>query len=93
MAKTALDSLEGCTCKPSYYTFHRDRSGRPVKGGRLRDRRVAERARPVLQADLDAGRVGIRQERNIDFKTWASGVTASDGCVGPSAMPANSSFA
>jgi integrase len=69
--KTALDSLGGCTCKPSYYTFHRDRTGRPVKGTRLRDRRVAERARTALQADLDAGRVGIRQERNIEFATWA----------------------
>ena len=70
--KTALDSLAGCTCKPSYYTLHRDRSGRPVKGSRLRDRRVAERARTALQADLDAGRIGIRQERNIDFTTWAN---------------------
>jgi integrase len=69
--KTALDSLEGCTCKPSYYTLHRDRTGRPVKGTRLRDRRVAERASTALQADLDAGRVGIRQERNITFDEWA----------------------
>jgi integrase len=69
--KTALDSLDGCSCKPSYYTFHRDRTGRPVKGARLRDRRVAERVRTALQADLDAGRVGLRQERNIDFATWA----------------------
>jgi integrase len=69
--RTALDSLDGCTCKPSYYTFHRDRTGRPVKGARLRDRRVADRARTALQADLDAGRVGIRQERNIDFNSWA----------------------
>jgi integrase len=69
--KTAFDSLHGCTCKPSYYTFHRDRTGRPIKGTRLRDRRVAERARTALQADLDAGRVGIRQERNITFDEWA----------------------
>jgi integrase len=70
-SKTALDSLKGCTCKPSYYTFHRDRSGRVVKGPRIRDKRVAEQTRTKLQADLDAGRVGIRQERNIDFNTWA----------------------
>jgi integrase len=69
--KTALDSLDGCTCKPSYYTFHRDRTGKPVKGTRLRDRRVADRARTALQAELDAGRVGIRQERNITFNEWA----------------------
>src|SRR5262245_15148331 len=51
-SKTALDSLKGCTCKASYYTFHRDRSGRVVKGPRIRDKRVAEQTRTKLQADL-----------------------------------------
>jgi integrase len=69
--KTALDSLDGCTCKPSFYTFHRDRSGRVVKGARVRDRRVADRAVTALQADLDAGRAGVRDQRNTDFGTWA----------------------
>jgi integrase len=70
-SKTALDSLQGCTCKPSYYTFHRDRNGKVKKGPRVRDRRAADRAVTALQADLDAGRVGVREERNITFDRWA----------------------
>jgi integrase len=69
--KTSLKSLEGCGCKPSYYTFHRDRNGRVVKGVRVRDRRVANQAATKLQAELDAGRVGIQQERNKTFAEWA----------------------
>jgi integrase len=70
-SKTSLDSLTGCTCKPSYYTFHRDRNGRVKKGPRVRDRRAADRAVTALQADLDAGRVGLREERHITFDQWA----------------------
>lgn len=33
-SQTSLESLEGCTCVPSYYFFHRS-SGRPVKGPRV----------------------------------------------------------
>jgi hypothetical protein len=50
-------SREGCKCKPSYFTFYRDKGGRPVKGSRARDRRVAEQSAHALQADLDAGRL------------------------------------
>lgn len=48
-AKTALDSLKGCTCSPSYHTFHRDREGR----GSLfqRDRGQARRARRARMAE------------------------------------------
>lgn len=68
--RTSLDSLEACDCKPSYYTFHRDRNGKPVKSARVRSRRIAERAAQALQVDLDAGRV-LRIERNITFAAWA----------------------
>jgi len=69
-SRTALSSLEGCTCKPSYYSFYRDRSGVAVKGSRVRTRQEAERDATRLQAELDAGRL-LRRERNITFAEWA----------------------
>ena len=45
--KTSLDSVgrgSGCTCKPSYYTFHREPLGgdryKPVKGKRVRNYKI-----------------------------------------------------
>ena len=67
--RTSIGSLEGCTCKPSYYTFYRDRNGKPVKGSRTRTRRVAERDVAQKQVDLDAGRI-LRAERNITCAAW-----------------------
>jgi integrase len=70
--KTSLDSLAGCTCSRAYYTFFRDpRTGRVVKGPRIRDRKTADQSVTALQADLDAGRVGLRKESNRDFAGWA----------------------
>ena len=72
--RTSLDSLEGCRCKPSYYTMHRDRTGTPVKGPRVGNRQVAERALRKLLVELDEGRVGIgsqtRRARRT-FNEWA----------------------
>ncbi len=72
--KTAVDSTgraNGCTCTPSYYTHHRDGTGRPVKGARVRDRRVAERALRRLQVDIDEGRVGQARRQSVTFNEWA----------------------
>lgn len=67
-----MDSRDGCTCRggPSYYTFHRDRSGRSVKGPRVRNLRTAEAALRKLQVEIDEGRVGWTQTRNIAFPDW-----------------------
>lgn len=70
--RTALESLRGCTCAggPSYYTSFRDHSGRTIKGPRIKNRRVAEAALRELQVELDKGRVGWTEERNIEFPGW-----------------------
>ncbi len=70
--KTALSSLKGCTCSPSYYTFHRDREGRPDKGSRVKDRRTAETALNLLQVAIDEPRAGIKREKNVTFDEWAA---------------------
>lgn len=71
--KTSLDSVKGCKCKPgpSYYTFHRGRDGRPVKGARVRDRQVADRALRKVQVDIDEGRVGQSKPASKTFSEWA----------------------
>jgi integrase len=75
--KTALDSTgrgSGCTCQPSYYTFHREPVGqdryRPIKGKRVRDKKTAQEAATRIQRELDAGRVGITQVKRITFPAW-----------------------
>ena len=30
--RAGLDSLEACNCKPSYFTFYRDSTGKVVRG-------------------------------------------------------------
>lgn len=72
--QTTLDSVargSGCTCQPSYYTFHRSRDGKPVKGPRVKDRREAERSLRSKQVDIDAGRLGLAKPQTIDFAEWA----------------------
>jgi integrase len=76
VSRSALDSFgahSGCTCKPVYYTFHRDRSGKSVKGPRVTDRRVAEQALRKLQVGIDEGRVGAQREviDETTFREWA----------------------
>ena len=80
--RTALESLRGCTCAggPSYYTSFRDHSGRTIKGPRIKNRRVAEAALRELQVELDKGRVGWTEERNIEFPAgWTSTRRSSTG--------------
>jgi integrase len=62
-----------CTCKPSYYTFHRGADGKPVKGPRVRDRQVADRALRKLQVEIDEGRVdsGRRAKPLPTFGEWS----------------------
>jgi integrase len=71
VTQTAIDSLKGCTCSPSYYVFQRDRDGRPGKSPRVKDRRVADTMLREAQRELDEGRAGIKREQNIDFSEWA----------------------
>jgi integrase len=74
VTRTSLDSTgrgSGCTCKPSYHTFHRDASGRPVKGKPVRDKRAAEQAATALQASIDARRVGLQRLEDVTFAEWA----------------------
>jgi integrase len=68
--RTSLASVDGCTCKPAYYTFWRDKQGRAVKGKRVHDRRAAERALTALQAQLDAGTLRQAPSR-ITFNEWS----------------------
>jgi integrase len=83
--RTALSSVgrgSGCECKPSYYTFHRDKLGRPVKGKRVRDRRAADQAATVLQGDIDAKRLGLHRREDVTFAEWADRWTAGDERAG-----------
>jgi integrase len=76
-SKTSLDSVgrgSGCTCQPSYYTFHREPIGsdryKPIKGKRVRDFKTAQDSATRIQRDLDAGKVGIVQAKRITFPAW-----------------------
>ena len=79
-SRSALDSAgdgSGCTCQPSYYTHHRDVSGHPLKGPRVRDRQTAERALRKLAVAIDEGRVGVgRPDTTTTFRQWADGYEA-----------------
>src|SRR5262249_20967387 len=77
--KTALDSTQkrsGCTCQPSYYTFHREPVGtdryKPIKGKRVRDKKVALEAAIRLQREIDSGRVGIVKPKTITLPAWSA---------------------
>ena len=50
---TKLDSLKGCTCKPSYYVRSSDRTGRTIKSPRVKSRKAAERQLTATQYELD----------------------------------------
>src|SRR5437868_2424548 len=69
--KTSIDSLKGCKCKPSYFTFHRGRDGRAVKGARVKDRQVAERALRKVQVTIDEDRTDQARPKNETFDEWA----------------------
>src|SRR4051812_33566760 len=71
--RSSLDSTgrgSGCACKPSYYTFYRDKLGRVNKGKRVRDKRTAEESATAVQADLDAKRLGLNRTESITFSEW-----------------------
>ena len=70
--KTSLDSLQGCTCKPSYYTSYRQ-VGRVVKGPRVRNPQVAERGlrKPLVELDEDRAEVGPSRRNARTFDEWA----------------------
>lgn len=75
-SRTTLDSggkAAGCDCKPSYFTLHRDSTGRPVKGPRVKDRKVADAALRKLLVAIDEQRVGVgRPHRQaLTFRAWA----------------------
>jgi integrase len=72
--KTALTSVgrgSGCKCEPSFYTFQRNRDGKPEKGSRIKSRQVADRALRKLQVEIDEGRVGQSRPKELTFNEWA----------------------
>lgn len=86
-ALKSVGRRSGCTCSPSYYTFMRGTDGRPIKGayvdedgrivtgdgrgGRIKNRRVADQVVTKLQAAIDESRVGIARPRTMTFHAWA----------------------
>jgi len=72
--KTALASVgrrSGCKCEPSFYTFHRNREGGSVKGARIKNRAIADRALRKLKVEIDESRVGQSRPRELTFNEWA----------------------
>lgn len=69
-SRTALDSLKGCTCEPSYYASWQDVSGKTCKSPRVRDRRVADKVLRERQVKIDQGHVEYRQVRDITLPDW-----------------------
>jgi integrase len=72
--KTALTSVgrgSGCKCEPSFYTFHRNRDGKPEKGARIKTRQVADRALRKLKVEIDEKRVGQSRPKELTFNEWA----------------------
>jgi hypothetical protein len=69
---TSVESLKGCKCQPSYYTFHRDSSGKPVKGPRVRDRQAGDRSLRKLQVQIDEGHLGHQRAEDRTFSEWAA---------------------
>jgi integrase len=67
--RTSLDSLDGCTCKPTYYTLHRVGST-TVKSERVRNRQVADRALRKLLVELDEDRADVGPRRRRDRRTF-----------------------
>jgi integrase len=59
-----------CTCQPSYFTFYTDRDEKPVRGSRVKNRRVAETALRKLQVELDENRAGVARPKNSTFNDW-----------------------
>ena len=75
-SRSSLDSVDkackAAGCKPSYFTFHRGHDGRARKSARVRDRRLAEKMLRELQVEIDKGRAGWEEERNVEFPEWCA---------------------
>jgi integrase len=77
--KTALESVDrscrSAKCKPRYFTLHRGEGadGKPTKirGERVSDRQVAEKALRKLQVKIDEQRAGIVREKDVTFREWS----------------------
>ncbi|HEY0416486.1 MAG TPA: hypothetical protein VGC78_08875, partial [Gaiellaceae bacterium] len=50
----------------------RGHDGKVKKGARIKDRRVAEKVLRELQVEIDKGRAGYQEERNMAFPQWAA---------------------
>src|SRR5437899_2335272 len=70
--KTSLDSLDGCACRPAYYTLYRRSDGTPVKSPRVQNRQVADRALRKLLVQLDEDRAEVGQRRPRERKTFGA---------------------
>lgn len=78
--KTSLASVDrsckASKCQPRYFTLHRGEGpdGRPTKirGERVSDRQVADKALRKLQVQIDEERAGIVRERDVTFREWSA---------------------
>lgn len=85
--KTSLSSVDArCRksgCRPAYYTFRRDPTGKRIRGeafvdldgnriegGRYTDRQTANRVLQKLQRVLDSGRAGVTVAKSISLPDW-----------------------
>lgn len=62
---SALSTLDACTCRPSFFTFHRDDDARIVKGPRTTRIEAEKQLRKILVA-IDEGKVGVVNRTTLD---------------------------
>lgn len=71
-ALSSVGSGSKCSCKPRFYTFHRGPDGRAVKGERVLNRQVADRALRALQVKLDEGGADVRRPDARSVREWCA---------------------
>ena len=69
--KTALESLKGCSCQPSYYVSYQTSDGKTRKTSRVKDRRVADKMLREKQVEIDKGAAGYKEQEDLSFPDWA----------------------
>ena len=75
-SKSALESTgkgSGCTCSPSFYVMHRDRSEAVRKSPRVRNRAEAEKLLRQTQVEIDQGRIGTAPRKEVTLPQWIDG--------------------
>jgi integrase len=72
-AVTSSGRGSGCTCPggPSYYVFHRDPNGKPVKSERVKDKKLATKLLNKTQVAIDDGKVQVARSKRGTFADWS----------------------